>query len=263
MFRKEVKIYLTAVMFLTRIRVPAQIDHHPDYLQKCPKYFPMVGWIVGAISAVSFLVFNRFFSPDIALLASIIAGLFTTGAFHEDGFADVCDGFGGGWTREKILLIMKDSRIGAFGAIGLITVLGAKFLLLKEIVLLVTPSGKTYDFIGCLLAAHSLSRLLPVFIVRFFEYAADPDTSKSKPVTNRKPGLGEMVFSTVTALLPFVFLPWPFFLTILPAILVAYRMARYFKKWINGYTGDCLGAIQQVSELAFYLSFILVWKYSP
>ncbi len=269
MLRKEWKIFLTAVMFLTRIRVPAGIDHHPDYLQRSPKYFPVIGWIVGGICAGVFLIFNKLLSADIAILASMIAGILTTGAFHEDGFADVCDGFGGGWTREKILLIMKDSRIGAFGAIGLIAMLGAKFLLLRELLALITGSipvpatiiPYTY-FIAVLLAAHSLSRLMPVFIMRFFEYTADPDTSKSKPVANRKSTAGELAFAIVTALLPFIFLPGYFLLTIPPVLFVAYLLARYFKKWIGGYTGDCLGAIQQVSELAFYLGFIIVWKYS-
>ena len=118
-------------MFLTRIRVPKNIDHSPEYLQQAPRYFPVVGWIVGALSALVFLIFSRYISTDIGILAAMITGILVTGAFHEDGFADVCDGFGGGWTREKILLIMKDSRIGAYGAIGLIAILGSKFLLLE------------------------------------------------------------------------------------------------------------------------------------
>src|SRR5260370_1036584 len=80
-----------------------------------------------------FLLFSRYISTDAGILASMVVSLLVTGAFHEDGFADVCDGFGGGWTKEKILLIMKDSRIGAFGAIGLIFIFGAKFVLLKEL----------------------------------------------------------------------------------------------------------------------------------
>ncbi len=131
--RKEWRIFLTAVMFLTRIRVPKNIDHRPEYLQQCGRYFPVVGWIVGGCSALAFLFFSRYISSDIGFIASMVTGLLVTGAFHEDGWADVCDGFGGGWTREKILIIMKDSRIGAYGAIGLIMLLGSKFLLLKEL----------------------------------------------------------------------------------------------------------------------------------
>jgi adenosylcobinamide-GDP ribazoletransferase len=103
--KKEIRIFFTAVMFLTRIRVPKTVDHHTYYLQQAPRYFPLVGWIVGGGSALAYFVFCRI-SPDIGLLASMITGILVTGAFHEDGFADVCDGFGGGWTRDKILQIM-------------------------------------------------------------------------------------------------------------------------------------------------------------
>ncbi|MDR3717078.1 MAG: adenosylcobinamide-GDP ribazoletransferase [Puia sp.] len=279
MLRKEWKTFLTAVMFLTRIRVPAGIDHHPDYLQRSPRYFPLIGWIIGVICASVFLLFKALFSADFAILGSMIAGILATGAFHEDGFADVCDGFGGGWTREKILLIMKDSRIGAFGAIGLLAMLGSKFLLQKDTLsLTLSPDGIPghpansintagncllccKNFIVALVAAHSLSRLMPVVIMRFFEYASDPDTSKSKPVATRKPGLGELAFASATALLPFALLPGYFLLSIPPVIIVAFRLAGYFKKWIGGFTGDCLGAIQQVSECVFYLTFIMIGKY--
>src|SRR5215472_2556593 len=131
--KKEVRIFFTAVMFLTRLRVPPSIDHSPEYMRQAPRYFPMVGWIVGGISALAFWIGAKYISGDFGIAAAMITSLLVTGAFHEDGFADVCDGFGGGWTKEKILLIMKDSRIGAFGAIGLIAILGTKFLLLKEL----------------------------------------------------------------------------------------------------------------------------------
>jgi adenosylcobinamide-GDP ribazoletransferase len=267
--KQEWKIFLTAVMFLTRIRVPRNIDHSPAYLQKSPKYFPLVGWIVGAFSALIFLVFNRFLSTDIAILASMIAGILTTGAFHEDGFADVCDGFGGGWTKDKILQIMKDSRIGAFGAVGLLCILGAKFLLLKELPqftpVLGHPGSNVFFnyryFILALLAAQGLSRLMPVLVIQFSDYVADPDTSKSKPLSNRKLTLGEFIVAGSVAVFPFAFLSWHFLLAILPVLYTTYELARYFTKWIGGYTGDCLGAIQQVSEIVFYLGYLIVWKY--
>src|SRR3982751_4013185 len=123
--KKELRVFFTAMMFLTRLPVPRFTDHSPDYLEKSVKYFPLVGYMVAAISAFVFLVFNKYISEDLAIAASIIAGILTTGAFHEDGFADVCDAFGGGWTKEKILLIMKDSRLGTFGVIGLISILSA------------------------------------------------------------------------------------------------------------------------------------------
>lgn len=258
MIKKELRIFFTALMFLTRLPVPTLADHSQEYLEKSARYFPLIGWIVGGISAATFLLFNCFTNTDLAILASIIAGIFTTGAFHEDGFADVCDAFGGGWTKEKILLIMKDSRLGTYGVTGLTGILATKFLLLKAL-LPATP-------VTCcclLLSAHALSRLMGVFTIRCFNYVADPDSSKSKPVTARKPTPGMLLTAIVTALIPFSGLHWHYLITIIPVTAISYRVARYFKKWIGGYTGDCLGAIQQVSELTFYLCVLLVNKYWP
>ena len=267
--KKEWKIFLTAIMYFTRIRVPATTDHSPVYLQKSPKYFPVIGWVVGGICALVYLVFSQFISANIGIAASMIAGLLTTGAFHEDGFADVCDGFGGGWTKEKILLIMKDSRIGAFGAIGLLAMLGSKFLLLKELSAFTPEPGHLSSslfyndryFILGVIGAHSLSRLMPVFVIQGHENVTDNEHSKSKPVTGRKLTTPELALAILLAFIPFVFLPWPFLGVILPMLYTTYKLSGYFKKWIGGYTGDCLGAIQQVTEIVFYLGFIIIRRY--
>jgi len=270
-------------MYFTRVPVPAIFDHRPEYLQKAPRYFPLVGIIIGTACSLVFLLFARYISTDTGILASMIAGLLITGAFHEDGFADTCDGFGGGWTKEKILVIMKDSRIGAFGAIGLIAILGSKFLLLKELSRFtpefMRPGGAVADrvdcwlhpaalllhyrcFILCLVAGHSLSRLMPVLVMQTTPYTADPDQSKSKPLTTRKLNPAELAATVLFALAPFIFLSWHFMLAILPALFITWMLRNYFKKWIGGYTGDCMGAIQQVSEIVLYLGFILIWKYT-
>jgi adenosylcobinamide-GDP ribazoletransferase len=268
--KKEGKIFLTAVMFLTRIPVPGTIDHNPLYLQQARRYFPVVGWIVGALSALAFVVFYRYVSTDAGIIASMITGLFVTGAFHEDGFADVCDGFGGGWTREKILHIMKDSRIGAFGAIGLMAILSSKFVLLAALPGyfpdLLHPGSSVFFayrwFILAVITAHSVSRLMPVLVMQSGTYAADPDLSKARPLATGAPlSPAVLAVTIVLALVPFAFLPWPFLLIILPALYTTYSLYRYFAKWIGGYTGDCLGAIQQVTEIVIYLGFILIWRY--
>ncbi len=267
--KKEIRIFFTAIMFLTRLPVPKFTDHSQEYLERAVKYFPLAGWIVGAISGFVFLVFNKYIGEDIAIVASIIAGILATGAFHEDGFADVCDAFGGGWTKEKILMIMKDSRLGTFGVIGLISILGSKFLLLRELPKFLPeidqPSTNIFYnyryFLITLLAAHAVSRVMPVWVLRFYEYVTDPDGSKSKPLASNKPGYGILIFATITTLIPFIFLSWHFLLALVPVILVTYSLADYFKKWIGGYTGDCLGAIQQVTELTFYLGVIIVWRF--
>src|SRR5262249_29468135 len=156
------------------------------------KYFPVIGWIVAAFSLLIFLASRRYTSPDIAVLASMITSILLTGAFHEDGFADCCDAFGGGWTKEKILAIMKDSRIGAFGAIGLWVILSTKFLLLKELPQytpdLEHPTTNIFFnfrfFIAVVLVAHSLSRLMPVWVIQFSTYVTEDTLAKSKPLAN-------------------------------------------------------------------------------
>jgi adenosylcobinamide-GDP ribazoletransferase len=267
--KKEGRIFYTAVMFLTRLPVPKNIDHSPEYLQQAPRYFPVVGWIVGAFCSLAFLLFSRYISTDVGILASMITGLLMTGCFHEDGFADVCDGLGGGWTKEKILQIMKDSRIGAFGAIGLIAILSSKFLLLKELPAytpdLLHPSSLIFFnyryFILAVITAHSVSRLMPVLVMQAGVYAADPDQSKAKPLAGPSLSAGGLIAAILLALAPFAFLPPTYLLVLLPALYASYRLYRYFSKWIGGYTGDCLGAIQQVTEIVIYLGFILIWRY--
>jgi adenosylcobinamide-GDP ribazoletransferase len=263
--KKELHIFFTALMFYTRIPCPKNIDHNPDYLNKASRYFPLIGWIVGAIAFVVYYVFNYLVGLEIAVIMSMIASILTTGAFHEDGFADVCDGFGGGWTKEKILLIMKDSAIGAYGAIGVVLVLLLKFtsiciLLSKyELGQLIAVLQIVLYFIS----GHSISRLAAISIVFTHEYSREDATSKSKPIAQNyswREVLGACFFGLLPLLI-LTYLNWQVILVLLPVFLTRYFMARYFQKWIDGYTGDCLGATQQVCEIIFYLSIIVLWKF--
>lgn len=308
---KELRIFFTAIMFLTRIRVPPTVDHSPLYLREAPRYFPVVGWIVGAVSALFYLLGTRFISTDAGVVAAMVTGVLVTGAFHEDGFADVCDGFGGGWTKEKILAIMKDSRIGAYGAIGLILMLGTKFILLRELPAFTpalsaaagsasspfgapaslqgapapefwttAPWNVFYDHRYAILAiicAHSLGRLMPVLVMQAGTYArADAgaiagagasaaagavDPGKSGAIAGQRMSAGGLIAAVIFALAPFALLPWHYLLVIAPALYATFELNRYFKRWIGGYTGDCLGAIEQVSEILIYLGFVLIFRY--
>src|SRR6188768_4304556 len=162
--KKQLHIFFTALMFYTRIPCPKNIDHNPDYLNKASRYFPLIGWIVGVISFVFYSIGAFLFTNEIAVILSIIAGILTTGAFHEDGFADVCDGFGGGWTKEKILTIMKDSAIGAYGAISLVLLFLLKFQSLSEVVSTINHQ-QTFALFLMFVSAHSVSRLAAISIV--------------------------------------------------------------------------------------------------
>ena len=263
--KKELHIFFTALMFYTRIPCPKNIDHDPVYLNKSSRYFPLVGWIVGGICFATYYLAGFLFNREIAIILSIIAGILTTGAFHEDGFADVCDGFGGGWTKEKILIIMKDSAIGAYGAIGLVLIFLLKFASLSA--LFSQPATCNLQPVICnlffFISAHSLSRLAAISIVFTHEYSREDATSKSKPIAQSY-SWREVVGASFFGLVPLVFLSflhWQFMLALIPVFVARFFLARYFQKWIDGYTGDCLGATQQVCEVIFYLSISAIWKF--
>lgn len=266
--KKQLHIFFTALMFYTRIPCPKNIDHDPDYLNKASRYFPLIGWIVGGICFGTYYLASIVFSVEIALILSIIAGILTTGAFHEDGFADVCDGFGGGWTKEKILLIMKDSAIGAYGAIGLVLLFLLKFQSLVQLINNIQDSEFTihhspFTIFLFFVSAHSVSRLAAISIVFTHQYSREDASSKSKPIAQNFTWK-EVIGASFFGLLPLVvlsFFQWQLLLTLVPVFFARFFLARYFQKWIDGYTGDCLGATQQVCEVIFYLSIIGIWKF--
>jgi adenosylcobinamide-GDP ribazoletransferase len=255
--KKQLDIFLTALMFFTRIPVPKNIGHGSDMLQKSARYFSWVGLIVGGISCLAFYLLQFVFPVQLAILFSMIAGILTTGAFHEDGFADVCDAFGGGWTKEKILLIMKDSRLGTYGVIGLISILALKYTLLLELLHQQSLPG----FLFIMLAAHTGSRFTAVTIMQQYVYVTDSDVSKSKPLANRKLTVAELTIAAIAVILPMLLLSPFYWLAFVPVIIARLYLGNYFFKWIGGYTGDCLGAMQQVAEIFFYLGCLLIWKF--
>ncbi len=251
--KKEIHIFFTALMFFTRIPCPKWVDHHSEYLRLSSKYFPLVGIIVGCIGAAIFYGASFLFTIEISILLSMIATIYTTGAFHEDGFADVCDGFGGGWTKDKILLIMKDSRLGTYGTIGLVSILSLKFIALKEVEIYYIPL--------VIISGHSLSRFIATMLIYTHPYVRDTEDSKAKPAA-KSMSLLMLMISGIFGIAPLFFFknPW-IFLVLIPMYLSKMYLAAKFKKWIGGQTGDCAGAVQQLSEVVFYLTIITLWKY--
>jgi len=251
--KKELHIFLTAIMFFTRIPCPKWVNHDVEYLRQSSKYFSLVGIVVGGIGALVFHGTSFVFSTEIALLLSMVSTIYATGAFHEDGFADVCDGFGGGWTKEKILLIMKDSTLGTYGVIGLISILALKFSALKEV--------PKHNIIALIIAGHSLSRFIATTLIYTHTYVRDTADSKAKPAA-KSMSLNMLIMSGIFGILPLFLLKTPYiFLTLIPCYLAKMFLAKKFKKWIGGQTGDCAGAVQQLAEVVFYLSAIILWKY--
>jgi len=250
--KQEIRIFFTAMMFYTRFPCPSWVDHAEEYLNKSSRYFPLIGIIVGSISAFSFYAFQFILPVEIALLLSMVTSILSTGAFHEDGFADVCDGFGGGWTKEKILMIMKDSRVGTYGLAGLCLLLLLKWTSLKAM-----PVNLT---IISLISAHAISRFTAASLIFTDEYSREDETSKVKPLA-KKMSLKELLMAAFFGLAPLLlFQNAAILLAIIPLICMRYYLSGYFKKWIDGYTGDCLGTVQQVSEVLFYLSVLVILR---
>lgn len=251
--KREIRIFFTAVMFFTRIPCPAFTDHDPEYLNRSSKYFTLVGLLLGALCGFSFWLAMQVFSPSIALLLSMAISLLLTGAFHEDGLADVCDGFGGGWTKLKILDIMKDSRVGTYGLVGLGLVLAIKFTALREMPLEM--------MVPVLISGHAISRLTSVSLIYTDEYAREDLLSKSKPLAT-KMSHTDYFIAAFFGISPLLLLQnyWVF-LVIIPLIIVKLYFSSYFNKWIGGYTGDCLGAVQQIAEIVYYLSVLLIFNF--
>jgi len=245
----HLKLFLLALSFYTRLPGPQS----PDYtkLPQATIYLPLVGWLVGGITAASFYLANLLWLQTTATILALIIGIFLTGAFHEDGFADVCDGFGGGWSKQRIMEIMKDSTIGVYGALGLLLIFLLKISLLSSMLASAAPLA--------LLAGHSISRLPPLLLMRRYDYARNNESKAAVAVY--KPDTQQLAFATVISLLPLIMLPPLCVLAIVPVLGVNWCLGRYFFRYIGGYTGDCLGASQQMAETVFYLSVSALWIY--
>lgn len=248
--RRELELFFNALRFFTRLPVPAWVGWSTGLMNASARWFPAVGWIVGVVGAAVLGVSGQWLPFALAVVLSTAATIRLTGAFHEDGWADVCDGFGGGWQREQIMTIMKDSRIGAYGAIGLVLMLAAKLAALSSMPLTTAMMA--------LLVAHPLSRLCSTALIYSMTYARDDDpegVSRAKPLAVKLSGSG-MAWATLCGLAPLLALPSPTQSASAGAlaVLVTVMAARHFQRRIGGYTGDCLGAVQQLSELAVYVA---------
>ncbi|MGF6756839.1 adenosylcobinamide-GDP ribazoletransferase [Paraburkholderia sp. GAS42] len=240
----ELRYFFTALGYFTRVPVPRWVGYEPHYLNAAARYFPLVGTLVGGLGAVVYLAALRVFPPGVAVLLSMAATLLVTGALHEDGLADCLDAFGGGYTREDVLRIMHDSRIGAFGAIALIVALALKWQTLAAL----PPLRAAW----LMIAAHAASRACAISYLATLDYVRAE--GKAKPVAQRM-----SVFALMLAgVFGLAWLFWPDWhagcATLAVLLVLRFALGRYFVRRIGGYTGDCLGFAQQVFEIAIYLT---------
>ena len=276
-----VRHYLLALQFFTRIPVAGRLAHwvgfSPAMLRASAAHFPGVGWLLGIVQALLGVLLLRCLpagpqTPLVVASLGCVVGLLLTGAFHEDGLADVADGLGGSYDRVRALEIMKDSRVGAFGAIAV-----AMALLLRVALLAQLASLGPAVLVCSLFLAHVTSRSWPLCTIRLLVHVGDVAGSKSKPLADQISGSSLFVAAlwcgTAVALSGLlatycttgaVYLGHAAWLALvlgggLGSALAWLWSWRWFARRLQGFTGDCLGATQQVCELAFYLGVLLAW----
>lgn len=241
--------FLNALRFMTIVPVPSSdAATAPNWLSRCAKYFPAIGICIGAASAVVLLLAGAVWGPVIAALLAVATSIVVTGALHEDGLADAADGFGGGRSVEKRLLIMKDSRIGAYGALALAFSIALRVTALAEMPL--------WSGAAALIAAHAAARITPAFVMNAMPYAGDTAAMKVS-YTDAPVSANDLRFALIVVVCALVPLAFVSILSVTSGLLLGAALAAAIALWaqrlIDGYTGDVLGAIEQMFEIGFLL----------
>jgi len=256
-----IRHFLLAIQFFTRIPVTGRladwVGYSPAMLRASAAHFPGVGWVVAVVAclvyAAVYITFPDSESTPLAAAAfCTIATVMLTGGFHEDGLADVVDGLGGSYDRLRALEIMKDSRVGAFGSMAL------TLALLTKVALLAVLGSMGLDVaLAALVGAHVLSRFWPLVLVRTMAHVGDAAGSKSKPLADQMTS-GALLVAFIWCFMPLALVYYAQGAIFLIASLVCSGVAllwmrRLFSRRLQGFTGDCLGATQQVCEIGFYV----------
>ncbi|HMK86431.1 MAG TPA: adenosylcobinamide-GDP ribazoletransferase [Steroidobacteraceae bacterium] len=263
---RQLALFLAAAQFLTRLPVPALRGFDSSRLAQSARYFPLVGALIGATNVGVWWTASRWLPAAVSVGLMLAASLLLTGALHEDGFADTCDGLGGGTTADRALAIMKDSRIGAYGAIGIVVSLGLKWTMLTAVPAAVIPL--------IVIAAHTVSRWCALGLIWRLPYLRSGDRSldeaKARPFAGNL-STGEWALSGTIGLIAVLLVAGlaarssgdahteamlearALAAGLAGAMLTALVFAFHLRRRLGGYTGDCLGAVQQLAELAFLL----------
>lgn len=249
--KREALLFLLAVQFLTRLPLPQHLDYSPTRLGAARRYFPLVGIVVGSLGALVYgaAVILRLPQVMAALLATA-ATILVTGAFHEDGLADTFDGLGA-FTREKMLAIMQDSRIGVFGAAGLGVTLALKVAALASLPVALA--------VACLVAGHGLSRLSNVVVAATSPYVRNSGAGSLLAGRLGRGGTSLAAATGLGCLAVAMIVSMSDALAGLAGLALGHlAMRSLYEKRLGGHTGDTQGAVQQWSELGFYLG-VLTW----
>ncbi|MDR1202576.1 MAG: adenosylcobinamide-GDP ribazoletransferase [Tannerellaceae bacterium] len=241
---------LAALVFFTRLPFWRLANIPAENFKRIIPYWPLTGWLTSGCSVLVLYTTVLILPYGIALLFAMITRLLLTGCLHEDGLADFIDGFGGGTSREHILAIMKDSHIGTYGVVGLLFYFALFYTLLIHLPVELTCAA--------ILAGDPFAKGVSSMIVNRLPYVRSEEKAKSG-VVYTKMNIGDYVICIIFALLPLIGLPNPRYLlaTLLP-IIGWYFLTSLMKKKIQGYTGDCCGALFLLCEMSFYLSILVI-----
>jgi adenosylcobinamide-GDP ribazoletransferase len=251
----ELRLFFVALQFLTRLPIPGWVGHQPAWLNRCVRHFPMVGALVGAFGALVLIVASRWWPPLVAAILAVLATVWLTGAFHEDGLADTFDALGGVVSRERALAIMKDSRIGTYGAAALALMLVLRIGLLSTLV----QHGLAHASLA-LIGANVIARGCAVVLTALLPYAGDADHAKAKPLATSVPRRGAIVAGIVTVAVTALLASsgdanasWRWGIAGACAVGVVVAMRGWLGRRLGGYTGDTLGAAEQLAEVSVLL----------
>ena len=246
--KRLVEELLVAFQFLTRLPI-SRIPYQPDSLSRSAKFFPLVGLVIGLGASILHHFLAAHLNSALVGLLVLTFLVLITGALHEDGLADIVDAFGGGWNREQVLTILRDSRIGSFGALALVISVLARILLLS-----ILPVNRFTAFV---VSAHVLCRwtTLPL---SYFLPPARAGEGQGTRLAQKISSASFLIGSLLSLAFVVYLLRREFWIPVLAAIVVSALSGLYYFRRIGGVTGDCFGATNQLTEIAIY--FCGVWN---
>jgi adenosylcobinamide-GDP ribazoletransferase len=243
--RRIVSLFLGAVAFMTRLPVPQKMQCGPEGLSSAAVFFPLVGLLVSAGAIILNHVFCRIVAHEVVIVIVLVFLVAVTGGFHEDALADAADGFGGGWGKDQILTIMRDSRVGSFGALAIVLAVLARFVFLNNI-----PPSRFDSY----LVAGQVTCRWTALPLAFFLPPAREQGGQGARVAGKITTFTLVLGTLLTVALVGVALGVKALWVMLAAVVITGVCGAYYRRRIGGVTGDCLGATNQITEVAIYFA---------
>ena len=246
--RRLAEELLVAFQFLTQLPI-SRIAYHPDSLSRSAKFFPVVGLVIGLGASLLQHLLAPYLNRTLVAFLVLTFLVLITGGLHEDALADAADAFGGGWNREQVLMILRDSRIGSFGALALVLSVLARFLLLS-----ILPMHR---FTALVVSAHVLCRWTTLPLSYFLRPARESNDGQGARIARKTSPASLLIGSLLSFAVVLYLMRREFWIPVLVALGITGLSGLYYFRRIGGVTGDCFGATNQLAEIAVY--FCGVW----